>query len=539
MKTVCKKLLCLMLVAMMLVSAVPFASATLITPIGPTTRPGGNESGETVVFWIELHVDGTHLDSQSVNAVKGKALSENDVKNLAKAKWPEYFEDYDFVSADPQSAEAMQSDNRGSEVHLETPAGGGNSGNQGGSNTEQKITFTVNVGDWSKDERVATNVNSFQMTEDEMEELLDGDKVDVAKYLLAGTAYAADAKAGNVYSVIRYTGSKEVNVWLNSVSGGSQGGNSGNQGGNTGNQGGVIGNKVKLTIVYGYTGNRTETVTFGTKYLSVVGEPARPGYNFMGWYSDNLDDFVGRNDKITDDDTITAIWEGPLKYSLTFDVNRKGVEPINTLKQVTYGEAIGKLPTPKADDFVFLGWKLNGKMINENTVYELQGDATAYAVWALESDIPGLPSWGGIINNAKHSKVYLEIYTNGDTGDLVRRVDITDYADDFKITRAEAEKVAKKYVTAKSGYSLKYEGLFDEEGWWWYCRDRETDGEDYIRVNREGDEYIYIMVKNVKKAVADSSNPKTGDNIMIAVGTMALSAAALVSIVELKKRKMI
>ena len=47
------------------------------------------------------------------------------------------------------------------------------------------------------------------------------------------------------------------------------------------------------------------------------------------------------------------------------------------------------------------------------------------------------------------------------------------------------------------------------------------------------------MVKNVKKAVADSSNPKTGDNIMIAVSAMALSAAALVSIVELKKRKMI
>ena len=469
MKTVCKKLLCLMLVAMMLVSAVPAAfAAELVAPI-------------------------------DVDLVGG------------------------ITPIVPPAEEPDEEEN-------EEPA-------------PAKITFTVNVGDWSKDERIATNVNSFQMTEDEVQELLAEDKVDVAQYLLAGTPYAPYAKAGNVYSVIRYTGSKEINVWLNSVGGiggGNQGGNNGNEGGGIGGEGsGTIPTKCTLTIVYGYTGNRTETVTLGTKYLKVAGEPARPGYEFMGWYSDNLDDFVDKNDKITKDDTITAIWEGPLKYSLTFDVNRKGVEQINTLKQVTYGQAIGKLPRPETDDYVFLGWKLNGKMINEKTIYELQGDAVAYAVWAPESDIPGIPSIGGLINGVKNSKVYLEIYTNGDVKDLVCRVDITDYADDNKITQSEAEKVAKKYVTAKSGYSLSFYGLFDEQGWWDYCHDRETDGKEYIRVNREGDEYIYIMVKNVKKAVADTSNPKTGDNIMIAVTAMALSAAALVSIVELKKRKMI
>ena len=45
MKTVCKKLLCLMLVAMMLVSAVPFAFAT----------EGETETG---LYWIEIRVDG-------------------------------------------------------------------------------------------------------------------------------------------------------------------------------------------------------------------------------------------------------------------------------------------------------------------------------------------------------------------------------------------------------------------------------------------------------------------------------------------------
>ena len=471
MKTVCKKLLCLMLVAMMLVSAVPFASATLVEPAGVIEIVGGN---------------------------------------------------------------------------------GGNGGNGGDNNSsdeeEDLTTYTINVGDWSKDEVVGRGVATVSLTDEELEEYM-ADAEYAAKEFLYGTAYAADAnKAGNVRSIYKDTAGKNstvITIWLFEVSGGN-GGNGGNSG-NTGNQGGnsnVPTGKLKLTIVYGYTGNRTETVSFGAKYLDVLGTPARPGYNFNGWYSEAKEDFIGRGDKVTEDDTVTAIWEGPLKYSLTFDVNRKGVEQINTLKQVTYGQRIGKLPTPETDDFVFLGWKVNGKMIDEDTIYELQGDATAYAVWALESDKDGRPVIvpGGVIIDGEvqgKGKVYLEIYTNGDTGDLVRRVNITDYADDYKITQAEAEKVAKKYVTAKSGYSLKFEGLFDEDGWWWYCRDRETDGEDYIRVNREGDEYIYIMVKNVKKAVADSSNPKTGDNIMIAVSTMALSAAALVSIVELKKRKMI
>lgn len=469
MKTVCKKLLCLMLVAMLLVSAVPAAfAASLIEPIGPSVV--------------------TPVEPETPDVVE------------------------------PEEPE---------EEEPEAP---------------KTTLYTVNVGDWSKDQIVATNVASYELTDEEVEELLS-DKATAAKELLFGTAYAADAKEGNVYSVIKYTGSTQINIWLNkvSVSGGSTGGNNGS--GSAGGSTDTV-EKHTLTIVYGYTADRVQTVTDGTKYLEVLPEPARPGYKFLGWKSDSKG-YLDSSDRVEADDTVTAKWE-VLSYSLSFDVNRDDVEQVNLLKKVTYGEPIGKLPTPETDDYVFLGWKVNGKMINEDTIYELQGDAVAYAVWALESDKDGRPIIGGggaIIDGEVQGKgkVYLEIYLNGDTDDREFRFDITGYADDYKITRDEVKKVISKKTTikAKSGYDLVYDGLFDEESWWWYCRDEETDGEGTITVNRDGNEYIYVMIRNVKKAVADSSNPKTGDNIMIAATTMALAGAALISLVELKKRKMI
>ena len=134
--------------------------------------------------------------------------------------------------------------------------------------------------------------------------------------------------------------------------------------------------------------------------------------------------------------------------------------------------------------------------------------------------------------------VTLRVYTNGDTQYVDKVLDLDDYAGDGKITRTEVENLLDKKYSAKSGYSLAYYGLFTAETW----DDGDYDIDDAvssIKVNDYGKTVIYVMVKNVKKAVADSSNPKTGDNIMIAATTLALSAAALVSIVELKKRKMI
>ena len=120
-------------------------------------------------------------------------------------------------------------------------------------------------------------------------------------------------------------------------------------------------------------------------------------------------------------------------------------------------------------------------------------------------------------------------------------MDITSLLKDEKITRSEVKTVVNKYITAKSGYSLQYEGLFDEESWYWYCRDPETDGVDSITIETlKGeiyeDHYIYVMVNNVKNVAADTTNPKTGDMIFASMATMSTTAAAAYVLLANKKR---
>ena len=291
--------------------------------------------------------------------------------------------------------------------------------------------------------------------------------------------------------------------------------------------------KCELTIDYKLSGTPVNTVnaSIGKLYKEFVGVPARGGYDFLGWYSSSYGRLIDvTKDIVPGDDTITAMWSEAKEFFLTLDENREGEEYVNYGVKIAYGENVyAKVSKyqPEREGYVFMGWKLNGKMITKDTIYELYDDATAYAVWKLESDTEDEPMNG---THTKDGKVYLEIYVNGDTSAAEKKVDITSYAADNKITQAEVEKVVKKYVTAKSGYKLAYEGLFDEESWWWYTRDPETNGKESIIVNQDGDDYIYVMVKNVKVVAADSSNPKTGDGIVIALATMMSTGGAALAL---------
>ncbi len=259
--------------------------------------------------------------------------------------------------------------------------------------------------------------------------------------------------------------------------------------------------------------------------------PKRNGMTFKYWYYADTKVAVD-SDSLFDPANGTVIkakWEMKGLF-LTLDENRQGEEYVNYGVTVYQGEAIyAKVSKfhPERKGYVFMGWYLNGKKIVADTIYDLGDSATAYAKWEKESDVPGVPN-----PNEKDGKVYLEIYANGKTGDLVKRVDITSYAKDGKITREEVEKVAKKYVKAQAGKKLSFDGIFDEESWFWYTRDPETDGAASIEVDLWSDHYIFVMVNNVKATTnADTTNPKTGDFMLTGALTMmaisSISAAAV------------
>ena len=77
----------------------------------------------------------------------------------------------------------------------------------------------------------------------------------------------------------------------------------------------------------------------------------------------------------------------------------------------------------------------------------------------------------------------------------------------------------------------EYDDLMDGES---------PSGSNHISITNNGTHVIHVILNGASQSNnADSSNPKTGDSIMVAVTTMTLAAAALVAVVELKKRKMI
>jgi len=103
-----------------------------------------------------------------------------------------------------------------------------------------------------------------------------------------------------------------------------------------------------------------------------VGElpaPVREGWTFLGWYTEaEGGERVSAETVIPNDAKLYAQWER-IFLSVAFDANGGscGTESVS----VAYGEAIGALPDPSRDDYIFLGWYTaaeGGERVSAETV---------------------------------------------------------------------------------------------------------------------------------------------------------------------------
>ncbi len=511
MKTVSKKLLSLMLVAIMLFAAIPFhAFATEATKLyrvdvmegtKELERKSADLSGITLPKTEDepLTIDVAQAILQKADLAKYELVPEG---TTTAGK-------YQFIAGESGVDDGVVISVKKNADSSETPP----------APAEEAKEHSVTVRN-DKDEVV----ENFKVSMKDSEfKNIDVYSAESARSLLnAGNSKFKDSFSNDKFVSMMKSSDGSVVIVLKNVSGG----NSSNA------------TKMKITVDTG-SGTYTIEVYEGQKYKDFLANPARPGQKFLGWKS-SVDGTISDTTVVSADangSTVTALWAEATKYTITFVDERGTSQDVYRGKQVAYGSALGELPTPSSrKGYVFKGWKINGKFVNAETVYEWQDDVTAYAEWALESDTSGKPMDG--TTNSKTGKVYLEIYINDNTKTVEKRIDITSYASDDKITRAEVETVVKKYVTAKSGYSLKLIGLFDEEGWYNYTHDPETDGEKEIVVNRDGDDYIYVVVNNVKTVTKDTTNPKTGDTAALGAAAviLVLSAGALTTTTLLKKK---
>jgi uncharacterized repeat protein (TIGR02543 family) len=122
--------------------------------------------------------------------------------------------------------------------------------------------------------------------------------------------------------------------------------------------------------------------------ITAVAVPVRAGYDFTGYWTASTGGtkYVDADGAIacgafSADVQLYAQWQ-VRTYTATFDYN--GGSGSSASKTVTWGTAIGTLPTPTNPPFqnsVFEGWTLNGLAITASFVWSIDGDATLVAKW--------------------------------------------------------------------------------------------------------------------------------------------------------------
>lgn len=258
-------------------------------------------------------------------------------------------------------------------------------------------------------------------------------------------------------------------------------------------------------------------------------------------------------------------------YTLYFNANGGTVTP--TSKTVYFGSAVGVLPTATMNGKVFQGWKdANGNMYDASTIYQVAGDTSLTAVWKDEA------------------LVILYIYINGDFSACNRMIVMDGFVQNNNISRTDVVNQVTKYYSAPYG-NLSIAGLFDEYTWSSYRANTSKAGTENIQINSNGVNKIYVMVNNANSGntIVNGStttnptygttatnpqgaywvstgngtgywvypapgatnpttntyyyytgtNPKTGDDARIeaAAAVMVLAAAALVTMMSLRKKK--
>ena len=132
------------------------------------------------------------------------------------------------------------------------------------------------------------------------------------------------------------------------------------------------------------------------------------------------------------------------------------------------------------------------------------------------------------------AEVLVYVYRSS-TKECSRILDMDGYEAGEVVTRDAVKAMVKKY------YSYSKMRMFDEEGWADFKNDKEDTNTDGVSAKSKGITKIYVYLSGSSStgsnggSTADSSNPKTGDAIFMAVTIMATSAAALIYVFNKKR----
>lgn len=441
MKNAMKKLMSLVLVAVLLVSAVPFAA-----------------SAEEYNYWIEAHVDGNGIESKQVyiSGASDAVPSDDAIMEAARTLYADYFANYNTQAITEKGAIGAAINFTNVPV---TPPKDEDEPDPTPAPTTALFWIEIRVnGEGKESKQMTMPVNPDEGTILAYAKSADGYPAYFAKYSQYELQEVASTSAA-----INFTAPVE----------------------------------------------EVPATTYNVKFFNAKNE--------CHW---NIDVAAGSTVDVADNTTGT---------------------------QVTYAEEHVGTKT----GYTFAGWQMNGKgdVLSTATAARLAINATTsfYPVFvANETDNDDDDDY--VVDEEWMKDIWLYIYTNNDLVQPAKRVLLNDYEiiKDHVINKSNALSVVDDYFKAtNSNNGIIWKGMYREteditalQFVQQLGRDDYIDNLDVLR--SKGTVVIKVRVTGVTaktSATADSSNPKTGDEIYMAITVLGLSAASLAAVAYVYSKK--
>jgi len=273
----------------------------------------------------------------------------------------------------------------------------------------------------------------------------------------------------------------------------------------------------------------------------------KPYYDAIGWQTTAGEDAVAVDPTTVQIKGQTNFYARYLGDVVTITLDYKTDRLENDTKTVRIGEKLGSysgsLPVPVLTGYTFTGWQIPGGAKVDNDTIFWNSYSKLEATWAQEA------------------QVRLLVYKDGDTKNPIVSRLIPGGSVGGSL---DVDTIAiSSYLPSGATYRLT--GYFDAAGWAEYLVSGMVKTVDYVACAPSGVTEVYAMVEtvstntntgtgsgsgntgsgntntNTPSKPADPTNPATGDDSMIVASmtVMTLSAAALVVFMQLRKRKMI
>ena len=131
---------------------------------------------------------------------------------------------------------------------------------------------------------------------------------------------------------------------------------------------------------------RTETVAYGQKLT--LGEEPQTGYTFVGWKDGEKMYHAGETITVTEDKTLTAVWD-----TRSFTVTYVLLNGKTRTETAAYGQNVTLGEEPRTG-YTFVGWKDGEKMYHAGETITVTEDMTLTAEWEKLPSAENLPKTG-------------------------------------------------------------------------------------------------------------------------------------------------